>query len=338
MGLDSLRKSSIDLSAEEVPCPSEPLGGKRAWLASDLSKEDWLVPIGDDAIAEIGRMVEAMQAQPLPTILRTLDMFDLPHLRAVMARAKDILDEGCGFSVIDALPMDDHEIDDMIGTFWVMGQMIGTNVAQKWDGTMIYDVTDTGKTYGYGVRGSATNVELVFHTDNAFGVRVPEYVGLMCKYPAIEGGVSRFCSLYTLHNRLLADCPKLLARLYKPMLFDRQAEHAPGAPKTAFAPFFSHRNGKLAARANVRLVRKGYEVAGETMDAELDEALKAAHEFSSSEDLWYEAALSRGQVQYLNNHELGHYRSEYVDNPDTSKKRHLFRSWHREAGGRTYDG
>ena len=32
---------------------------------------------------------------------------------------------------------------------------MGQNVAQKWDGTMVYDVTDTGKKFGYGVRGSA---------------------------------------------------------------------------------------------------------------------------------------------------------------------------------------
>ena len=40
--------------------------------------------------------------------------------------------------------------------------------------------------------GPATNVELGFHTDNAFGISVPDYVGLMCKYPAKEGGLSRF--------------------------------------------------------------------------------------------------------------------------------------------------
>ena len=87
---------------------------------------------------------------------------------------------------------------------------------KNWDGTMIYDVTDTGKKYGYGVRGSATNVELVFHTDNAFGISVPDYVGLMCKYPAKQGGLSRFCSLYTVHWRMENKYPNELRRLYQP--------------------------------------------------------------------------------------------------------------------------
>ena len=43
-------------------------------------------------------------------------------------------------------------------------------------------------------------------------------------------------------------------------------------------------------------------------------------------------------MQYLNNHELGHYRSEFKDHADPRYKRHLFRTWHRNDGERTYDG
>ena len=73
----------------------------------------------------------------------------------------------------------------MLACFWILGQLLGRTVAQKWDGTMIYDVTDSGRDFGYGVRGSTTNVELVFHNDNAFGLAVPDAVGLFCKRPAV---------------------------------------------------------------------------------------------------------------------------------------------------------
>ena len=33
-----------------------------------------------------------------------------------------------------------------------------------------------------------------------------------------------------------------------------------------------------------------------------------------------EAPLSRGEIQYLNNHELGHYRSDFFDHDDETKK------------------
>ena len=188
----------------------------------------------------------------------------------------------------------------MVNVYWTLGNLMGPNVAQKWDGTMIYDVTDTGKKYGYGVRGSATNVELVFHTDNAFGISVPDYVGLMCKYPAKQGGLSRFCSLYTVHWRMENKYPNELRRLYQPVYFDRQAEHAIGEAKTSFAPMFSWKNGKLRCRANSSLVRKGYQVGKIEMDTVLENALEAIDEVTSSTDLWIEAPLSRGEIQYLN--------------------------------------
>ena len=240
--------------------------------------------------------------------------------------------------MIDKLPLDDFQIEEMVNVYWTLGNLMGPNVAQKWDGTMIYDVTDTGRKYGYGVRGSATNVELVFHTDNAFGISVPDYVGLMCKYPAKQGGLSRFCSLYTVHWRMENKYPNELRRLYQPVYFDRQAEHAIGEAKTSFAPMFSWKNGKLRCRANSSLVRKGYQVGKIEMDTVLENALEAIDEVTSSTDLWIEAPLSRGEIQYLNNHELGHYRSDFFDHDDETKKRHLFRLWHRADGNQTYDG
>ena len=74
------------------------------------------------------------------------------------------------------------------------------------------------------------------------------------------------------------------------------------------------------------------------MDPVLENALKAIDEVTSSSDLWIEAPWSRGEIQYLINHELGHYRSDFVDHDDETKKRHLFRLWHRAEGNQTYDG
>ena len=330
----------LDLTHEVVALPvdSDARSRERAWLSHDLSDRDWVIEIDHPALVEIDRLIAEMKATPLPLLLRTPDRFEMMHLRALFSKAKHELDHGTGFVVFDKMPIDDHDLDDIIACYWVLGQLLGPTVAQKWDGTMIYDVTDTKKAYSYGVRGSATNVELVFHTDNAFGRHVPDYVGLLCRYPALSGGVSRFCSLYAVHQRLLQEFPDALSRLYQPMYFDRQAEHADGAPRASLAPFFSWRDGHLMCRANSSLVRKGYAVAGIEMDEALEAALKAVDTVTSAPDLWVEAPLERGQIQYLNNHELGHYRSTFVDSEDEDRKRHLYRLWHRAEGDRTYDG
>ena len=332
------------MSVAYIDCSDEVCGLQQAansrlvWLAGDIDQRDYLVILTDEALAEIQRLAVFFADNPLPILQRRLDELELPACRALMAQMKSILDDGVGFAVLERLPMDDFPLEIMLQVYWTLGQCIGRPVAQKWNGQMIYDVRDTGADYAYGTRGSHTSVELVFHTDNAFARVLPDYVGLLCRNPAKSGGVSRFCSLYSVHRRLLDRFPAQLERLYQPMFFDRQMEHAEGAPPVCLAPYFSWRHGRLFARANSSLVRKGYEVAGEPMDAALAAALDAVDEVCAADDLWYESPLARGQVQYLNNHEIGHYRSAFEDYDEPERKRHLYRLWHRETGSSSYDG
>ena len=51
--------------------------------------------------------------------------------------------------------------------------------------------------------------------------------------------------------------------------------------------------------------------------------------------LWLEFTIERGQLQYLNNGEFAHYRSEFKD--DETRTRPLIRLWFREGGRRFYD-
>ena len=314
------------------------IGDSRAWLARDVDKDTCVIGLDDAALDELVAMAEQTRAQPLPVLLRDPEQFAIPALRDFMARARELLDGLPGIAVIDRVPMDAVDEQDAIAVFWILGKLIGRPVAQKWDGTMLYDVMDRGQPYSYGVRGSYTNVELLFHTDNAFAVAPPEYVALLCIRPAVQGGVSRFCSIYAIHNRLLARYPRQLERLYGCVLWDRQAEHAPGAPKVTRAPVFRYQDGQLSARLNVSLIRKGYDVAGEPMDEETVEALAALEDVADDPELWFELPIERGQLQYLNNRNIAHYRSEFRDHEDPARKRHLVRTWHRGWGSPAYDG
>ena len=74
------------------------------------------------------------------------------------------------------------------------------------------------------------------------------------------------------------------------------------------------------------------------MDDELQEALECLQNVVGSEDLWVEAPLERGQIQFLDNQNLIHYRSRFTDDPDPEKKRHLYRIWLRDSGAQSYDG
>jgi len=309
-----------------------------AWIRDDINPQDCVVPIGQSVREELMQITASVAANPLPTVLRHPDQFNIPKTRKVMEEVKRRLNSPPGVVVLESLPLDEITPDQATDLFWVIGKIVGRNVAQKWDGTMVYHVRDTGQQYGYGVRGSYTKVELQFHNDNAFGIALPDYVGLMCMQPSMEGGLSRFCSLYSVHNRLLEKYPQQLCRLYQPVFWDRQAEHADGEPTAAKAPVFRYENKRLFTRANPSLIVKGYEVAQVTMDCETHDAVAAMKEISEDESLWFELPLERGHIQYLNNIDIAHYRSEIVDHPESAKKRHLVRLWHRDSGQICYDG
>ena len=310
----------------------------RAWMGENIQARDWCLTVSDEANNELTDLVKALQRAPLPTLLLTPEDYQLPILQNIVQQARFILDEGCGFTVLKGLNLKDHDVNDMISFFWILGQLIGRPVAQKFDGTMIYDVTDSGEEFGYGVRGSHTRVELNFHIDNAFGTTVPQYVGLLCWQTAQSGGVSRFCSLYSLHNRLLTDYPELLEVLYQPIIYDRQAEHHPQATKTTLAPFFQWDGKRLLCRANISLIRKGYDVAGQQISSALENALTVVEELLNDPAVWVETQLSPGDLHYLNNINIAHYRSGFIDHKGSDHKRHMYRTWHRDTGKQSYDG
>ena len=309
-----------------------------AWTKENINPESCIIKISDEVEEELLHMAEVIEANPLPTVLRTLCQFNIPQTRQLMREVRKRLNEPPSVVVVDRMPLEKISVEQAIDIFWTIGQEIGQQVAQKWDGTMIYHVRDTGAQYEYGVRGSYTKVELLFHNDNAFGKVLPHYVGLMCIRPSMQGGLSRFCSLYSVHNQMLSRYPSQLKRLYEPVYWDRQTEHAEGEPVVALAPVFRFEDNRLLTRANPSLVMKGYDVAETKIDAETFDAISALKEVSEDSSLWFELPIERGHLQYLNNIDIAHYRSEIIDHPDPDKKRHLVRSWHRERGHATYDG
>ncbi len=328
----------IDLSGEVTPMLRAEVKSPRAWVAAEIDPAQCIIPLDDRDQAELAGIVDRARDVPLPMLLRHPAQFDMPRCGALMDSVAMSLNNGVGIAVIDGMPLDDWELDDITTLYWILGRRLGRPVAQKWDGTMLYDVQDTGQDFGYGVRGSYTNIELNLHTDNAFGIAPPHYVGLLCLYPAQSGGVSRFCSLYSVHNEMLRTYPQQLERLYRPMLMDRQAEHKIGASRFSHAPMFRWDGERLAVRINTGLVRNAYMRADSTPEPELAAALDALHAVLGNPELLFELPLKRGQIQYLNNLEVAHYRSEFIDNPDPQRKRHLLRTWHRESGAPSYDG
>jgi len=296
------------------------------------------VPFPDDAVAELEALVRALRKDPLPMLLLSPSHFALTACADMMAAVRRKLRNGVGLAVIDRVPVERFSADENRALYWLLGGLLGRLVAQKWDGTMSYDVRDTGKALEYGVRRSVTSLELQFHTDAPWLTLPPELVGLLCLSPAREGGVSRFLSLVTVHNELRRRHPEVLPRLYQPFPWDRQAEHAPGDEKVSWQPVFQSDGRDVLARYNEALILNGEALTGVSLDPEGRQALAAMRAIVESPESAVELTIEKGQIQYLNNHHFAHSRTAFKDAEEPHLKRHLIRLWNRDAGRQTFHG
>ena len=303
-----------------------------------MNAADWLVSLPERAAAELEALVADLRRDPLPTVLLSPPVTGFDACRAVMAEMGERLRGPVALAVLDRVPVERFSEEENRAIGWVLGSLLGRLVAQKWDGTMLYDVRDTGKRLEYGVRRSVTNLELQFHTDAPWLALPPEHVGLLCLNQAPEGGVSRFVSLADAHDTLGRRAPGLLKRLYEAFPFDRQAEHAAEDAKVTWQPVFAEGVDGPVCRYNRALIETGGELAGETLDQEGREALDALRDLVESPQRWVELTMERGQLQYLDNRRFAHARTPFKDGEAAHQKRHLIRLWNRDEGRRTFHG
>ena len=310
----------------------------RAWTRGDLRREDWLRPIPADCLDELLAAAALQRAKPLPLVLNTPDRFRLDACRAFMAGVRRTLDRGPGFALLDRLPLEPLGRDGAELAYWLAASLIARPVAQKFDGgSFIYEVSDTGRPVGNGVRRDSTNLDIQFHTDNAYNAAPPDYVGLLCLRPAQSGGVSAIGSFATAYRRLAERQPEALPRLFQPFLFDRQREHTPDESPVARHPVFRDRGG-LSVQFSDFLIRAGHRLAGEPLDAAGDRALQALSAVLEAPELAVEFDFEPGQMQFLDNRICGHKRTAFADHADPAAKRLLLRLWLRDWGDRSYAG
>lgn len=309
------------------------------WAAETLLENDGLVELDAACREEIDRTAAELEANPLPIEALRVGDVDMPACQATMARVRAQLDDGIGFAVVDRLPVEtlDREIAKKL--YWLLMSMAGRPVAQAWEGTMVYDVHDTGKksTAGSGIRSSKTNGGQSYHCDNTFNLP-PDFVGLFCLQTAQKGGMSGLISLETVYNLLLEEIPEVLPRLYQPFYYDRQGEHAPDDQRWSYKPVFESDGERMTTYFNPRRVEHGYEMRGIEMDDETREAIQALQRVSERSGLGKDFTFQRGQIQIVNNKRLAHRRTAFRDWPEPDRRRHLVRMWLRDAGRPFYMG
>jgi alpha-ketoglutarate-dependent taurine dioxygenase len=318
---------------------TEKITGPQAWTRASISPADWTVELTPPALAELRAVLQELRRSPLPVLLLDPRDYALEACREVMARVRAATLSGPMFAVLERLPMEEMTRAESVSLYWLLASLLARPVAQKLNGQMLFEVTDTGAKLkpGSGIRPTVTNVDLRYHNDNSYNETPPDYVGLLCQQTAREGGVSRLVSVYTVHNALLEHHADVLPRLYQPFWYDRHAEHASGESTTFAAPIFDY-DGVLHARLAVREIVAGYELRGERMDNRTAAALEAVESVFDQPQLRVDLDFQPGQIQFVNNRATGHARTNFTDWPEPERKRFLVRLWLRDRGRRGYRG
>jgi alpha-ketoglutarate-dependent taurine dioxygenase len=311
---------------------------KAAWRGADLDATEGRFTIPAKVEAEIIDVAKQLAANPFPLQALRPEHVSMPKAAAFMKDVSATLTEGVGFALIDRLPIEEIGEDGARAAHWLLSSMVERPVAQNWKGDLLYDVTDTGKKPGNGVRPDKTNAEQNFHTDNSYNLCPPNYVALLCLRAAKKGGMSHIVSFKTAHNILRERNPQLLQRLYEPFYFDRQREHAPGDELTTHHALFEADGQQLLARLSKNQVINGQALAEAPLDPVGAEALDALEEIMAAPGLDVSFKFQPGQIQIVNNRAIGHRRTNYEDWSEPEKKRLLVRLWLRDQGRPFYNG
>ena len=312
---------------------TEGVSDERAWRTSSIDDSAaWYYPLSEDYLSSSERIVRDARVRQLPITEISRQGVSFNYSGECLQPVRDALGSGRGFAIVNRVPIEGYVIEEALSMYWMIGENLGTPVEQNIEGTLLYDVRDTGKNVAQGARFSVTNAESTFHNDNAFGEPLPYIVGLLCLRTAKSGGQSQLVSGYALHNELLENHADVLEILYQLFHFDRRGQFKAGDSPTSQFPIFQWSRGELTLRYMYYYIQVGHERAGKPLTADQRSALEVVEQLLGCADFRVEFSLQPGQMLFTNNRWLLHNRTAFEDDADPARRRHYVRLWLRHQG------
>jgi alpha-ketoglutarate-dependent taurine dioxygenase len=304
----------------------------RAWRANTIDRpESWYYALSDATVAALDADLRAWKRESQPVTgltasdaLRKAGIADRDHILTA-------LEKGRGFVVLTAGAPGHYSPAELTAVYWLVGQLIARPFAQNVQGTLLYDVKDTGQDVRYGARFSVTNAESTFHTDNSFGDDVLDYVGLLCLNSAKSGGLSQLVSAYAVRDELRDEQPAALELLRQPFHVDRRGGVRPGEQPTARFPVIEGAGADLLVRYLRYWIEVGHEKVASPLSAEQVNALDVLDRVAAEPGLRVEFMLRPGEMLFANNRWLLHNRTGFEDHAEPEKRRHYVRLWLQRA-------
>ena len=294
-----------------------------SWRAADLDLEAQINVLGDAEIADLDAVVDLLKATDQDYLATQHNTLPLPRLDATLAKLHAEVRDGVGFVLLRGLPVDRHSKNDVRAMAWTIATRFGNPVSQNAKGAMVADVMDVIKGAS-SPRGYHSNAELRLHTDPA-----SDLIGLCCIEAAKEGGDSMLSNALAVHDHIKATRPDLLDTLYEGFLYHRFGEGLAGDPEiTEYkVPLLSVTDGKVNCRYGSNRIRGAVEALGQPLTPQQVEAITLFRETAASPEFSVTFRMQPGDFLLANNLTLLHARTNFVDNDDPLRPRHLLRFW-----------
>lgn len=304
----------------------------RAWDASTLDdRASWYHSLPEELLSILRHYLSRSAPEPHTVAKLKLSEDHRAQWSHYLDPARHVLEHGRGFVILERLPVERLSLLESTAMYWLIGQLLGEPMEQNVEGTVLYDVRDTGRDVAVGARFSVTNYESSFHTDNSFGEMILDYVGLLCLQPAKQGGLSQNVSGYAAHNVLLHDHPEALETLYQEFDVDRRGGLRQGESPTVRRPVFEQHDSGLLIRYLRYWIEAGHEKAGQPLTTAQRQALDVFDGVLQRPELRAEFELKPGQIYFINNRWILHNRTAFTDYDELQRRRHLIRLWLRAA-------
>ena len=306
--------------------PEGPIDSPAAWRGPEMrtTESEWRYRLDEDDLEELDRELIRLEGSGI-----ALEAIDRSELRLTRLKSRfetwrfDLM-HGRGFVVVSGIPVEAWSEARSALAYWAIGHQLGLPGAQNPQGELLGHVKD------YGEQADSPNVRLYRTMSNInFHCDAADVVGLLCLQTARKGGQSRIASSVAIWNALFDEDPTTASTLFGSFALDRRGEHAKDQPgHLDLQPCCYGDDGVLRTfyhseyfRSAERLEAVGPIPADKMHLLDRYDALAGSSDFHL--DMW----LEPGDIQFISNHTIVHARTEYEDDPDPARKRHLLRLW-----------
>lgn len=299
--------------------------GPAAWLGKEMAEtpDAWLYQLSPTEVTDLENAARHFLSLGRDIGEITKQTFPLTTFSTHVQCLSEKLLAGAGIEVLRGLPTAGYTQEFSAAIFCGLGAHLGSARSQNAQGHILGHVRDIGGDVSDpNSRIYQTCERQTFHTDSA------DVVGLLCIQEAKQGGRSLLVSAESIYNRMKAERPDLLEKLFDPIATDRRGEIPEGAKPFMEIPVLNWHMGRLTVFYQRQYIDSAQRFDGAIrLTKDHVEALDMFDALANDPELCFGMQLEPGDMQFVYNHSQLHDRTGFLDWPDPEKRRHLMRLW-----------